>query len=335
MADILPSVRKRGVIQPVIVRPNCAPRRMAASRSSRARGASPPRGIVADERARRAAGPPEPTAVRDPRRGRRCRRGRGVADREYRAARCRRGDAMGDASPGWSRKAAASTRSPRRSGCPTSRSSASSRSAICCRASATMYAAEEIDRATVRHLTLASKRQQTGWLALADDPDKPCADRPPGQGMAARRAVRRRSRSRCSTSTASGLATVSDLFGEDALFRRRRARSGPRRTRRSRSAARPISRTAGRDVVIVPASEYFQSWEYEKTPKRKGGRVYIDVRSTGEVTFHEGYVSRQEAARARARRRARRIRRSRSVPRSRRRCRPMSICTATPPCARR
>src|SRR3546814_15992002 len=33
----------------------------------------------------------------------------------------------------------------------------------------TMYAKEEIDRATVRHLTLASKSQQKSWLALAYD----------------------------------------------------------------------------------------------------------------------------------------------------------------------
>src|SRR5690606_10184769 len=35
----------------------------------------------------------------------------------------------------------------------------------------------------------------------------------------------------------------------------------------------------------------------EKAGKRKGGRVYIDVRATGEVTFHEGYVTRKEARR--------------------------------------
>ncbi|MBX3566317.1 MAG: DUF3363 domain-containing protein [Sphingomonas sp.] len=40
---------------------------------------------------------------------------------------------------------------------------------------------------------------------------------------------------------------------------------------------------------------YFHSWEYEKTPKRKGGRVYIEVRASGEVAFHEGYLSRKEA----------------------------------------
>src|SRR3546814_12594602 len=48
------------------------------------------------------------------------------------------------------------------------------------------------------------------------------------------------------------------------------------------------------DVVIVPPSDHFQTWEHEKAPKRKGGRVYVDVRSNGEVTFHEGYLTRKE-----------------------------------------
>lgn len=52
------------------------------------------------------------------------------------------------------------------------------------------------------------------------------------------------------------------------------------------------------DVVIVPPSDHFHGWEYEKAAKRKGGRVYVDVRSTGEVTFHEGYLTRKEAQRA-------------------------------------
>ena len=34
-----------------------------------------------------------------------------------------------------------------------------------------LYAQEKIDRSTVRHLTLASKSQQKAWLALYDDPD--------------------------------------------------------------------------------------------------------------------------------------------------------------------
>src|SRR3546814_18958178 len=51
------------------------------------------------------------------------------------------------------------------------------------------------------------------------------------------------------------------------------------------------------DVVIVPRGDYFSAWEYRKAPKRKGGRVYVEVRSHGEVIFHEGYVPSKDAKR--------------------------------------
>jgi ParB family chromosome partitioning protein len=51
------------------------------------------------------------------------------------------------------------------------------------------------------------------------------------------------------------------------------------------------------DVVVVPPDTYFHVYEFTKAPKRKGGRVYIDVRASGEVTFHEGYLTAKEAKR--------------------------------------
>ena len=50
-------------------------------------------------------------------------------------------------------------------------------------------------------------------------------------------------------------------------------------------------------VEIVPPERHFQSWEYERAAKSKGGRVYIDLTTRGEVTFHEGYLTRKEAQR--------------------------------------
>src|SRR3546814_8418867 len=80
-----------------------------------------------------------------------------------------------------------------------------------------MYAREEIDAATVRHLTLASKSQQRAWLALADDHE---AYLPTGyqlkgwlfggQSIAAVHAL--------FDVEESGLATVAGLFGEDRYF---------------------------------------------------------------------------------------------------------------------
>ena len=158
-----------------------------------------------------------------------------------------------------------------------------------------LYRDEKIDRTTVRHLTLASKSQQKAWLALYDDPDNytPTGHQLKawlfgGQSIAAKAAL--------FDITAYPGATVADLFGDDRYF------ADPEAFWNAQNEAIEARRAAyleegWSDVVIVPASEHFHSWEYEKAPKRKGGRVYVDVRSTGEVTFHEGYLTRKEARR--------------------------------------
>ncbi|MGS1016144.1 ParB/RepB/Spo0J family partition protein [Allosphingosinicella humi] len=158
-----------------------------------------------------------------------------------------------------------------------------------------MYARDEIDRTTVRHLTLASKSQQKAWLALADDPENylPTGHQLKlwlfgGQSIAVRHAL--------FDVEASGLAVVADLFGEDAYF----ADADAFWTAQDAAIAARVETALDQgwaDAVIVPPTEHFSTWEYEKAPKRKGGRVYIDVRASGEVTVYEGYLSRSEARR--------------------------------------
>jgi hypothetical protein len=63
--------------------------------------------------------------------------------------------------------------------------------------------------------------------------------------------------------------------------------------------ADPYRAAGWREVVIVGPDTPFQSWEHEKCGRRKGGRIYIVVRRTGEVVFHEGYIPRREAKRLR------------------------------------
>jgi ParB family chromosome partitioning protein len=159
-----------------------------------------------------------------------------------------------------------------------------------------LYAKEEIDRATVRHLTMATKRQQADWLKLVDDPD---ARAPSGASLKAWLTGGQSVPARVALFDveASGLATIADLFGEDRYFADADAFwEAQNAAIAERSEA---YRAAGwNEVVIVPPSDYFSAWEYEKTPKRKGGRVYVDVRATGEVSFHEGYVGRRERERA-------------------------------------
>lgn len=159
------------------------------------------------------------------------------------------------------------------------------------------YRAEVIDAATVRHLTLATKAQQKDWLALFADPD---AYAPTGHQLKAWLFGGQ------PIPTAHALfdlaaypgQIVADLFGEGGYFADAAAFWEAQNA--AVAARRDAYLEAGwREVVIVPPDAYWQSWEHEKTPKRKGGKVYIAVSSRGEVAIHEGYINRRDAARAR------------------------------------
>ena len=51
------------------------------------------------------------------------------------------------------------------------------------------------------------------------------------------------------------------------------------------------------EVVVLDVGERFCTWDHVKTPKKDGGRAYIDVRETGEVTLHEGFITSKEQQR--------------------------------------
>lgn len=161
-----------------------------------------------------------------------------------------------------------------------------------------LYRAEKIDAVTMRHLTLATKARQKAWIALFEDPD---ANAPlgwqvkgwvlGGPSIPARHAL--------FDAAQSGLALVTDLFGEDAYFADGEAFWTLQNA--AIEARRCAAIEAGwADARVLGPEAHFHSWEHEKTPKRKGGRVYIDVRGNGEVVIHEGYLPRREAARRKA-----------------------------------
>jgi ParB family transcriptional regulator, chromosome partitioning protein len=157
------------------------------------------------------------------------------------------------------------------------------------------YRAEEIDVATVKHLTLATKAQQRAWLALFED----------SEGYAPRGHQLKEwlfGGGAISTSVAlfdvsayQGLV-VTDLFEEQGYFADADAFWAAQSAEIERRKAAYLE-DGWSAVEIVPAGVYFQTWEHEKTPKRKGGRVYIDVNGKGEVSCHEGYLTHKEARR--------------------------------------
>lgn len=159
----------------------------------------------------------------------------------------------------------------------------------------TLYRRGDIEAASVRHLTLATKSQQQQWLALLDDPDSYC---PTGH------ALKSWVLGGASIPVSAALfdvegyegAVVADLFGEDryfadvAAFWTAQAAAIEARVEQYRDAG-------WRDVVLLPQGEPFHGWDYERCPKRKGGKVYVVTSPRGDVVFHEGYLTAKEARR--------------------------------------
>ncbi|MES2904880.1 MAG: ParB/RepB/Spo0J family partition protein [Pseudomonadota bacterium] len=158
-----------------------------------------------------------------------------------------------------------------------------------------LYRRGEIDTATVRHLTLAPKARQTDWLALRDDENAYC---PTGYHLKAwlfGGASIPVSAALFDLDTYAG-EIVSDLFGDDRFF-------ADTATFWTAQMAAVEAKAAGyreagwSEVIILEAGHYFHSWEYEKRARTKSGKVYIVIGQRGDVTFHEGYISLKEARR--------------------------------------
>ena len=155
---------------------------------------------------------------------------------------------------------------------------------------------EEIDEQTVQYLTMASKQQQKDWLKLFENED---GNAPMGHQ------VRQWLFGGQSIATTVALFPldaysghiVADLFGEESYF------ADADMFWALQNAAIAEKREAlfaakWPEVIVLEAGERFDQWAHDKTPKKKGGKVFITVSQRGEVEVHEGWLSRKEARKA-------------------------------------
>jgi len=158
-----------------------------------------------------------------------------------------------------------------------------------------LYRMEQIDAATIRHLTLATKAKQREWLKLYDSPEgyAPTGHRLKewlfgGQPIA-------------TTAALFDLAEyagpiIADLFGEESYFADTEAfwalQRGVVEARRQ-----SYLDDGWKAVEVIEPGHWFQKWEFEKRGKSKGGRVYITLSARGEIEFHEGWLPEKEAKR--------------------------------------
>jgi len=162
------------------------------------------------------------------------------------------------------------------------------------------YAAEEIDGNTITALTLASEDKQREWFDLWSDDETDYV--PTGRQLKAWLL----GGAHISTDKAlfdldkyHGYAgeILTDLFGESAVF----ADAATFWKCQSEAIAKRVEalKTDGWvDVVVMDKGRYFAKWDHVARGKEDGGKVFVEIRDSGEVTFHEGFVTSQEAARS-------------------------------------
>ncbi|PHS08475.1 MAG: chromosome partitioning protein ParB [Blastopirellula sp.] len=148
-----------------------------------------------------------------------------------------------------------------------------------------------IDNETIRQLTLASKKQQTEWLKLHNAPDEH-APRSWRLKQWLFGGEIKTSSALFPLDTYKG-GIITDLFGEDGYFDD--AEKFWKLQNQSIATERDALLKAGwDDVVICDVGQHFATWDHVTTSKKDGGRVYIVVLANGEVKKHEGLITQKE-----------------------------------------
>jgi len=156
----------------------------------------------------------------------------------------------------------------------------------------TLYRKEDIGADTVRILTLATKKQQKAWLDLYRSEE----DYAP-QGYRLKQwlfggAHIPTSNALFDLESYKG-SIVSDLFGEDSYFDNAEVFWEAQNTAIAK-ATESFQADGWADIVVLDVGEHFPSYEYLDTAKENGGKVYVQLGQNGEVTFFEGQLSRKD-----------------------------------------
>lgn len=154
-----------------------------------------------------------------------------------------------------------------------------------------LYRREEIDPDTIRHLTLATKAQQQEWLKLFRDDEAPLGSELKAWLFGG---------SEISTKAAlfpledyKG-EIVTDLFAEEGYFADHDQFWTLQNT--AIAAKRDAYLAEGwRDVVVLEPGAPFHAWRHQKAAKKRGGKVFITVSDRGEVEVFEGFRPCKEA----------------------------------------
>ena len=157
------------------------------------------------------------------------------------------------------------------------------------------YRREEINAGDIRLLTMASKRQQKAWWKLFRSEDAyPPTGRNLKHWLFGGAAIPMGNALFDLTEYDGGI--TADLFGEESYFAD--VDQFWRLQGKAIAEKQEVYRADGwSGVEIREIGSHWASWQYVIAPKEDGGKVYVTCTNDGEVAFHEGYITSEEARR--------------------------------------
>ncbi len=156
------------------------------------------------------------------------------------------------------------------------------------------YRKGEIEPETIQQLTIATKAQQKAWFKLFRDPDE---EAPTGRWL-------KEWLFGAEIPVSSALFpveqytgnVVADLFGEQRYFDDAE-KFWKLQTEAVIQKQAAYLEAGWSDVVIMEIGKGFYQYDKVKRGKKDGGKVYISCAANGEIGFHEGWLEEKEAAR--------------------------------------
>lgn len=158
------------------------------------------------------------------------------------------------------------------------------------------YTNQQIDAASIRALTMATEEQQAEWFALFNS-DEYCPTGHQLKPWLTGGGVITTEKALFDLNAYSG-TILTDLFGKHGQF------ADTEHFWESQNAAitqavEAYKEDGWKEVVLGERGHCFPRYNHILHPKEQGGRVYGEIRDSGEVTFYEGYITDAEAQKIR------------------------------------
>ncbi len=153
------------------------------------------------------------------------------------------------------------------------------------------YRNEDIGAKTIRLLTLANEKQQKEWFGLFNDPE----EQEPSSWQLKQWLFGGDIKTSCALFPLNDYKgeIIADLFGEDCYFDDVE-KFWKLQNQAIAKKRDELIKHGWSEVVIFDVGKHFSNWDYVETSKEDGGHVYICASANGEVNLYEGFITDKE-----------------------------------------